>query len=41
MLDERKKRSIWGTLETNEASLRLAAKLGFRPVDELVVFERG
>lgn len=40
MLDERNKRPVWGALETNEASLRLAAKLGFRPVDELVAFER-
>jgi len=40
MLDDRRKRPMWGALETNGASLRLAAKLGFRPVDEMVLFER-
>ena len=40
MLHERNKRPMWGALETNDASLRLAAKLGFRPVDEVAVFER-
>jgi GNAT superfamily N-acetyltransferase len=30
---------VWGALENNVASLRLAARLGFTPVDELVVFE--
>jgi hypothetical protein len=32
---------VWGALESNTASLRLAAKLGFLPVDALVVFSRG
>jgi GNAT superfamily N-acetyltransferase len=32
---------VWGALESNSASLRLAAKLGFRPVDALVWFSRG
>jgi GNAT superfamily N-acetyltransferase len=33
------KEPVWGALESNVASLRLAARLGFAPVDELVVFE--
>jgi GNAT superfamily N-acetyltransferase len=32
---------VWGALESNGASLRLAAKLGFQPVDSLVWFSRG
>jgi GNAT superfamily N-acetyltransferase len=32
---------VWGSLESNRASLRLAAKLGFVPVDRIVVFSRG
>lgn len=32
---------VWGALESNGASLRLAAKLGFQPVDALVWFSRG
>jgi RimJ/RimL family protein N-acetyltransferase len=32
---------VWGALASNRASLRLAAKLGFRPVDEIVVFSKG
>jgi hypothetical protein len=39
MLDVYNKRPVWGALETNEPSLRLASKLGFRPIDEVVVFE--
>jgi GNAT superfamily N-acetyltransferase len=31
----------WGALESNTASLRLAARLGFTPVDGNVVFARG
>ncbi len=31
-------RPVWGAEEWNRASLGLAAKLGFVPVDELVVF---
>ena len=34
------KEPVWGALETNDASLGLAAKLGFVPVDRVVVFER-
>jgi ribosomal protein S18 acetylase RimI-like enzyme len=41
MFRNRNKRPMWGALETNEASLLLAAKLGFRAADEIVVFERG
>ena len=32
---------VWGALESNRASLRLAAKLGFVPVDRIVAFSRG
>jgi len=32
---------IWGALESNGSSLRLAARLGFTPVDGNVVFSRG
>lgn len=35
------RRCVWGALDDNEASLKLAAKLGFIPVDRLVVFIRG
>lgn len=31
---------VWQAVEENPASLRLAAKLGFEPLDELVLFER-
>jgi hypothetical protein len=31
-------RPVWGAEETNLPSLRLAARLGFVPVDELLVF---
>jgi RimJ/RimL family protein N-acetyltransferase len=34
------KRPVWGSLESNSASMKLAAKLGFVAVDELFVFER-
>ncbi|MGH9752133.1 MAG: GNAT family N-acetyltransferase [Blastocatellia bacterium] len=30
---------VWGALESNIPSMRLAAKLGFTPVDQIVVFE--
>ena len=35
---QRGKQPVWGAEETNAPSLALAAKLGFVPVDELVVF---
>jgi len=31
---------VWGAVESNIPSMRLAAKLGFTPVDQLVVFEQ-
>lgn len=34
------KRPVWAAAESNEASLRLASKLGFRPVDRITVFWR-
>ncbi len=33
------KQPVWGALESNKASLRLAKKLFFEPVDSLFVFE--
>ena len=33
------KQPVWQSLENNPASWRLAARLGFTPVDELVMFE--
>jgi GNAT superfamily N-acetyltransferase len=32
---------VWGAIESNGVSLRLAARLGFAPVDELYAFSRG
>jgi GNAT superfamily N-acetyltransferase len=32
---------MWGALESNVVSLRLAARLGFAPVDEVAVVSRG
>ncbi len=37
-MQRRGKQPVWGAEETNPPSLRLAAKLGFVPVDELIVF---
>ena len=34
------KAPVWQAVEENPASLRLAAKLGFEPIDEMVLFER-
>jgi len=31
---------VWGAVESNIPSMRLAAKLGFTPVDQLVVFDQ-
>lgn len=35
---ERGKQPVWGAEESNDASMGLAAKLGFRPVERLIVF---
>ena len=42
LLDRRSevKRPVWGATVSNEESLRLAARLGFRPFEEIVVFTR-
>ena len=32
---------VWGAMESNVASLKLAVTLGFAPVDDIVVFSRG
>jgi RimJ/RimL family protein N-acetyltransferase len=37
---EQGKKPVWGALVSNTASMKLAAKLGFVPMDELFVFER-
>jgi hypothetical protein len=37
-MGEKGKQPVWGAEEWNRASLGLAARLGFVPVDELVVF---
>ncbi len=34
------KRPVWGAEESNIASLNLAGKLGFKPVDQVVLFTR-
>jgi len=39
-MNRERKRPVWGAAESNEASLRLASKLGFRPVDRITVFWR-
>jgi RimJ/RimL family protein N-acetyltransferase len=38
--NQQDKKPVWGALISNAASMKLAAKLGFVPVDELFVFER-
>lgn len=35
---ERGKEPVWGAEDTNLSSLRLAAKMGFEPVDRLILF---
>jgi GNAT superfamily N-acetyltransferase len=40
ILDAAGKSPVWGALDSNVASLRMAAALGFVPVDRLVVFSR-
>jgi GNAT superfamily N-acetyltransferase len=37
-MNRERKRPVWGAVESNEPSLRLASKLGFRPVDRITVF---
>lgn len=37
-MEERGKQAVWGAEDWNAPSLRLAAKLGFVPVDRLVLF---
>ena len=41
MQDATGKAPVWGALETNAASMSLAAKLGFVPVDRFFVLEPG
>jgi hypothetical protein len=38
--DRQGKKPVWGAFESNTASMNLAAKLGFVPVDGLYVFEQ-
>jgi predicted GNAT family acetyltransferase len=40
LMRRQKKQPVWGSYETNEASLRLAAKLGFVAVDTIMVLQR-
>lgn len=40
LMSQQKKQPVWGALETNVASLRLAAKLGFVAVDTIMVLQR-
>jgi hypothetical protein len=40
LMSQQKKQPVWGALETNAASLRLAAKLGFVAVDTIMVLQR-
>jgi GNAT superfamily N-acetyltransferase len=40
LLAGRGKAPVWGALDSNLSSLRLAARLGFVPVDRLTVFSR-
>ncbi len=40
LMSRQKKQPVWGAFETNEASLRLAAKLGFVAVDTIMVLQR-
>jgi hypothetical protein len=40
LLAEKGKSPVWGAVDSNVASLRLAARLGFLPVDRLTVFSR-
>ena len=39
-MKKRGKQPVWGALESNSASLKLAKKLFFEPVDSLFVFEQ-
>jgi RimJ/RimL family protein N-acetyltransferase len=39
MRDTVGKEPVWGAVEFNAPSMRLAAKLGFVPVDRVFVFE--
>ena len=44
MMDVMRRRGrepVWGALDSNHASLRLGAKLGFKPMGEIAVFSRG
>lgn len=41
MMRRRGRDPVWGALESNQPSLRLGAKLGFKPMGEIVVFSRG
>jgi RimJ/RimL family protein N-acetyltransferase len=40
-MSEQGKMPVWGALESNIASARLATKLGFQPVDTIIVFSPG
>jgi GNAT acetyltransferase-like protein len=39
-MEARRKEPVWGAMDGNAASLNLAARLGFRPVDRIWAFSR-
>ena len=41
VMRRRGREPVWGALESNQPSLSLGAKLGFKPMGEIVVFSRG
>jgi GNAT superfamily N-acetyltransferase len=41
LMKERGREPVWAAMASNTASLELARRLGFTPVDEVVVFSRG
>jgi len=40
LMREEGREPVWGAMESNVTSLELARKLGFSPVDEIIVFSR-
>ncbi len=40
VMRRRFKRPVWGAFDSNEASIAMARRLGFEPVDRLLVFSR-
>jgi hypothetical protein len=40
LMAKKRKQPVWGAMNSNAASLTLAKKLGFKPVDQLAVFSK-